>query len=207
MACTSMYGARTSESPCAFMIDVFMSWTSLAISEPETRSRVCPASSLMLHKRWRRISKVTGSTRVGSVETASIGVLSDGQTSAVMLLDAFGSGALRPPRLICRVVTAEREIHWLAHTRSRVGGGGLTFRADGGGAPRSDQGLLSSGPPMARCAWCRFRASPPGVLRSAARRLRAHGGYRRRSARAARPWLNYASPTPLASANRRSAAS
>src|SRR6266851_6870710 len=94
MACTSMYGARTSESPWAFMIDVFISWTSLAINEPETRSRVCPASSLMLHNRWRRISNVTGSTRVGSAETAT---MSDGQTRSVMLPDGSGSGALRPP--------------------------------------------------------------------------------------------------------------
>src|SRR5215218_262296 len=63
-----MYGASTSDSPCAFISDVFMSWTSLAMSDPETRSSVWPASSLMLHKRWRTISKVTGSTRVGSVD-------------------------------------------------------------------------------------------------------------------------------------------
>src|SRR6266581_1984633 len=64
IACTSMYGAITRESPRAVMIEAFMSWTSLAMSEPETRSRVFAASSLMLQRRCRRISNVIGSTRI-----------------------------------------------------------------------------------------------------------------------------------------------
>jgi len=51
IACTSMYGAMTSESPEAVMSDVFMSCTSLAMSEPDTRSSVFAPSSLMLQRR------------------------------------------------------------------------------------------------------------------------------------------------------------
>ncbi len=64
IACTSMYGAITRESPRAVMIDAFMSCTSLAMSEPDTRSRVFAASSLMLQRRCRRISNVIGSVRI-----------------------------------------------------------------------------------------------------------------------------------------------
>src|SRR5438477_11380933 len=46
------------------MIEVFMSCTSLAMSEPDTRSSVFAPSSLMLQRRWRRISNVMGSTRI-----------------------------------------------------------------------------------------------------------------------------------------------
>src|SRR5438034_5208119 len=71
--CTSMYGAITRESPRAVMIEAFMSWTSLAMSEPETRSRVFAASSLMLQRRCRRISNVIGSTRIAGPAFAFVG--------------------------------------------------------------------------------------------------------------------------------------
>src|SRR6185295_4895263 len=121
IACTSMYGAITSESPVAVMIEVFMSWTSLAMSEPDTRSRVFAPSSLMLQRRWRRISKVIGSTRMrgpgvpfvfGAVFTAIVSSLRVDragprdpeplQRSAVL-----HRGGVGPPQMELR-----REVEW-----------------------------------------------------------------------------------------------
>src|SRR5581483_9323802 len=90
IAWTSMYGAMTSESPAAVITEVFMSCTSLAMSEPDTRSSVFAPSSLMLHSRWRRISKVIGSTRIF------------GPDAALAALVAAVFTAIRPSLLVHR---------------------------------------------------------------------------------------------------------